>query len=411
MVWTIFSDMRKWSMALPRLYGTVLRQHLAEHRQMAFVAGPRQVGKTTTCRMLADHYLSWDDRDDRRAIQLGARAVADRLGLDIARAKPTVVAFDELHKFGKWKAFLKGFFDLFEDRARVLVTGSSRLDVYRRGGDSLMGRYFLFRMHPLTVAERIRQAVPSHPVGEATRLAAADFDALWTYGGSPEPVTRRSRAFHVRWRELRRHQLVREDIRDLTRVQELGQLETLVTLLEERSGQQLMYSNLANELGVAVETIRRWITTLEGLYFGFRVAPWFKNVSKALRKEPKWFVLDWSIVYDEGARAETFVACHLLKAVQGWTDLGLGVFELRYLRDKQKREVDFVVIRDRKPWFLVEVKRGDTHLAPELALFQNQIGARHAFQVVAGLDYEDVDCFRYDAPVVVPMRTLLSQLL
>ncbi len=396
---------------LPRFYDVILRAHLDEHRQMAFVAGPRQVGKTTACRALADGYLSWDDRDARRMIQAGPRAVAEHLGLEVARKRPLVVAFDELHKFGKWKSFLKGFFDLYEDRVRVLVTGSSRLDVYRRGGDSLMGRYFLFRMHALTIGELVRTSLPTHPTQRPARLADRDFDALWTFGGFPEPFTRRSRAFHLRWRELRRQQLVREDVRDLTRVQELGQLDTLVSLLEERSGMQLVYSNLAGDLGVAVETIRRWVDTLEGLYVGFRVRPWFVNVAKSLRKEPKWYLFDWSSISDTGARAETFVACHLLKAVQGWNDLGLGRFELRYLRDKQKREVDFVVVRDRKPWFLVEVKAAETRLSPELGYFQAQTRAAHAFQAVLDLEYLDSDCFKHTKPIVVPARTLLSQLL
>lgn len=380
---------------------------------MAFVTGPRQVGKTTTCRAIAEAgaSLNLDDRDDRRLVQAGARAVAERLGLEVARSAPRIVGFDELHKLGSWKRFLKGFFDLYEARTRVLVTGSSRLDVYRRGGDSLMGRYFLFRMHPLTVAERIRQTLPTREIASPARLAGTEWDALWEFGGFPEPFRHRTRRFHTRWRELRRQQLVREDVRDLTRVQELGQLDTLVTLLEERSGGQLIYASLAGELGVAVETVRRWLDTVEGFFFGFRVRPWFANVAKALRKEPKWYVSDWSVVADPGARAETFVACHLLKAVQGWTDLGLGRYELRYLRDKQKREVDFVIIRDRKPWFLVEVKQSDTRLTGSLAHFQAQVRAPHAFQVVIDLDYVAVDCFTLGTPVVVPARTLLSQLL
>jgi predicted AAA+ superfamily ATPase len=397
--------------SLPRVYDTILREHLGAHRQMAFVTGPRQVGKTTTCRGLADSYLSWDNRDDRRKIQAGPAAVAEDLGLDVLRAGPRIVALDELHKFGRWKNFLKGLFDTYEARVRLLVTGSSRLDVFRRGGDSLMGRYFLFRMHPLSIAERIRQDVPAQPIQPPAKLAQRDFDALWTYGGYPEPFVTRTRAFHVRWRDLRRQQLVREDVRDLTRVQELGQLDTLVSLLEERSGTQLVYSGLAGELGVAVETIRRWLDLLEGLFLGFRVRPWFTNVAKSLRKEPKWFLLDWSAVDDPGARAETLVACHLQKAVQGWTDLGLGRFELRYLRDKQKREVDFVVIRERKPWFLVEVKTTKTQLSPELGYFQQQLRAPHAFQAVLDLDHVDVDCFAQTRPVVVPLQTLLSQLL
>lgn len=398
-------------MAIKRLYDAILSDHLTELRQMAFVAGPRQVGKTTTCRALADDFLSWDNRDDRRLIQAGPAVIATKLGLDLLRGKPRIIAFDELHKFGKWKAFLKGFFDRYEQSTRLLVTGSSRLDVFRRGGDSLMGRYFLFRMHPLSIGELLHPEIPTNLVAPPARLSRSDHDALWTYGGYPEPFTRRSRAFHLRWRDLRRQQLVREDIRDLTRVQELGQLDTLVTLLEERSSQQLIYSNLANELGVAVETVRRWLDTLESLYLGFRVRPWFTNVSRSLRKEPKWFLFDWSMLADPGARAETFVACHLLKAAQGWTDLGMGRFELHYLRDKQKREVDFVVVRDRKPWFLVEVKTADTRLSPDLEYFQQQTRAPHAFQAVVDLDFENSDCFKHTKPVVVPAATLLSQLL
>jgi hypothetical protein len=130
-----------------------------------------------------------------------------------------------------------------------------------------------------------------------------------------------------------------------------------------------------------------------------------------LRKEPKWFLRDWAGIGDAGDRAETLVACHLLKAVEGWTDLGFGDFELRYLRDKAKREVDFLVVHDRKPWFLVEVKASDTGLSPALAHFQGQTRAAHAFQVVLNLPFESVDCFSTSRPVVVPARTFLSQLL
>jgi len=206
-------------------------------------------------------------------------------------------------------------------------------------------------------------------------------------------------------------QLAREDLREVTRVQELGTMETLMRILAERSGQQLIYANLAMELGVAVDTVRRWVDLLGRLHYGFLVRPWFTNVAKSLRKEPKWFLRDWSGLADEGARAETLVACHLLKAVEGWTDLGFGEFELRYLRDKQKREVDFLVVKNQKPWFLVEVKKSDTHLSPSLAYFQNQTSAPHAFQAVLSLPFEDVDCFTAQNPVVVPALTLLGQLL
>jgi len=395
----------------PRLYTAVLLDHLQRHRQMAFVAGPRQVGKTTVCRSLGDAYFNWDNADDRRLLLRGPAALAGALQLDRLRAKPPVAVLDELHKYPKWKPLLKGFFDTHGDRVRLLVTGSSRLDVFRRGGDSLMGRYLLYRMHPWSVGECLRTGLPAREIQPPGEVATADWEALWEHGGFPEPFLRRDTRFTRRWRSLRQEQLSREDLREVAHITDLGTMETLMQLLVERSAQQLVYSNLAQEIQVSVDTAKRWIDLLARMHYGFLVRPWFKNVAKALRKEPKWFLRDWSGLADDGARAETFVACHLLKAVEGWTDLGLGDFELRYVRDKQKREVDFLVVRDRQPWFLVEVKLTDASLSPSLAHFQAQTKAPHAFQVVLNLPYEPADCFAVRQPVVVPAKTFLSQLL
>lgn len=395
----------------PRIYSSILEDHFRRNRQMAFVSGARQVGKTTTCRGIGDAYLNWDNADDRRLLLRGPGAVAEFLRLDrLRRDRPTLV-LDELHKSARWKAFLKGFFDTYGDRVRVLVTGSSRLDVYRRGGDSLMGRYFPYRMHPLTVAECARTDLPKRVVRPPRAIDEGEWRALWEHGGFPEPFLRRDPRFTRRWRSLRREQLAREDLRELTRVQELRTVETLMQILAERSGRQLVYANLASEIGVTVDTVKRWVDLLGRMHYGFLLRPWFANVAKALRKEPKWFLRDWSGVADVGDRAETFAACHLLKAVEGWTDLGLGDFELRYVRDKQKRELDFLVVRDGRPWCAVEVKAGDTRLSPALGHFQKQTGAAFAFQTVIDLPFEPVDCFRATRPVVVPARTLLSQLL
>ena len=378
---------------------------------MAFIAGPRQVGKTTVCRTLGNAYLNWDNADDRRLFLRGPAALAEALHLDRLRAGPTVSVLDELHKYSKWKALLKGFFDTYGERVRLLVTGSSRMDVFRRGGDSLMGRYLLYRMHPWSVGECLRTDLPAKEIQAPQEVVAANWDALWEHGGFPEPFLRRDTRFTRRWRSLRQDQLSREDLREVAHITDLGTMETLMQILAEGSARQLVYSNLAQEIQVAVDTAKRWIDLLGRMHYGFLVRPWFKNVAKALRKEPKWFLRDWSGVADEGARAETFVACHLLKAVEGWTDLGFGDFELRYLRDKQKREVDFLVVRDGKPWFLVEVKLTETGCSPSLAHFQEQTKAAHAFQVVFNLPYEPADCFKVKTPVVVPARTFLSQLL
>ncbi len=396
-----------------RFYGTLLDDHVKRHRQMAFVTGPRQVGKTTTCRDLADAYLNWDNTDDREVILAGPAAVAAKLGSDRLRETPGVAVFDELHKYRRWKSFLKGFYDTYADSTRLFVTGSSRMDIYRRGGDSLMRRYFLFHMHPFSVAEAITQDLPDAEtiVRSPGRVDEADFAALWQHGGYPEPFINRDIRFTRRWTALRQ-QLLKQDIRDLTQIHEMGQIEATVNLLTSRSGERIVYQNLASEIRVSIDTMRRWIGTLCGFHVGFLVRPWFKNVASSLRKEPKWFLRDWSGIEDDGKRAETFIACHLLKAVEGWTDLGLGQFQLAYMRDKVKREVDFIVVRDGKPWFLVEAKKADDRLSPALAHFQQQTKAPYAFQVVLDADYVDADCFaRPRAPLVVPARTFLSQLL
>jgi predicted AAA+ superfamily ATPase len=397
-----------------RIYDSVLSEHLLSQRQMAFISGPRQVGKTTTCRNLADQYLNWDNTDDRALIVKGPTAIAEKIGLEVLRKSKPVVLFDELHKYGRWKQFLKGFFDTYSDAVNVLVTGSSRMDVYRRGGDSLMGRYFLYNMHPFTIAEAVCQDVPDPDaiIRPPAKICKEDYLALWNHGGYPEPFIKRDIRFTRRWQTLRMHQLLREDVRDLTQIHQLDRLELLVKILMVRSGHQIIYSNLSPEIQVSIDTVRRWVATLCNLHLGFLVRPWFKNITRSLRKEPKWFLRDWSSIVDPGEKAETFVACHLLKAVDGWNDMGLGNFELAYLRDKDQREVDFVVVRDGDPWLLAEVKNRDTRLSPALKSFQEQTKAPYAFQIVLEADYVDADCFSVqNRPVVVPAKTFLSQLL
>ena len=401
------------SFALPRLYDAMATRHLRDYRQMMFLSGPRQVGKTTSARQIADHYLNWDNSAHRALIMDGPDAVAGKFEIQALHDKLPVITFDEIRKHGRWKNWLKGFFDMHAEFCRVVVTGSSRLDLFRRGGDSLMGRYFHYRMHPLSVAELLDTSLPEEStlLRRPRALPDTDWQALWDHGGFPEPFLQCKQAFSRRWRDSRTQQLLREDIRDLTLVREVSQIGLLAERLLHRSGSSIVMSSLAGDLQVAPDTIKAWLDTLVSLHFGFLIRPWFKNVSKSLRKEPKWFLRDWSGIDDPGKRAETFIACHLLKAVDGWNDLGLGHFDLRYLRDKQQREVDFVVIRDQQPWFLVEVKQASAKLNPSLAHFQNQLQAPHAFQLVIDRDFVAADPFTRHQPTLVPARTLLSQLL
>ena len=401
-------------MTAPRTYDFLLADHLATHRQMALVSGPRQVGKTTTCRLHSTAYVNWDDLDERELILAGPARLVDALRLDRLSETVPVILFDELHKFPRWKQFLKGFFDTHGDRVRIAVTGSSRMDVYRRGGDSLMGRYFSYRMHPFSIAETLALELPDPEriVRPPRSVATEEFDVLWRHGGYPEPFLKRDARFSRRWQSLRLQQLVREDVRDFTQVQHLDQLEIMVRILADHSARQLVYGYLARQVRVSVDTARRWVAALCDLHLGFLVRPWSRNVSRSLRNEPKWYLRDWAAIRDTGQRAETFVACHLLKAVEGWNDMGLGAFQLGYLRDKERREVDFLVVRDGRPWFLVEAKYADASMAPSLGRYQAQTGAPFAFQVTVDSDYVDRDCFAHPGPpLIVPARTFLSQLL
>lgn len=396
---------------IPRLYEDIVRHHLSRDRQMLFLSGPRQVGKTTLCENLSSKYLNWDNASHRAVILGGEEAIAAFAGLDRARAEPVVLVLDELHHFDGWKRLLKGFFDVYGKRVRVLVTGSARLDVYKKGGDSLMGRYFPYRMHPLSVGELLRPVRPQVEVAPPSDPGGEVWDALLRFGGFPEPFAKGDSSFLARWHRLRFEQLVREDVRKDTEVRRLDQIESFARILAARSGEQLVWSSLGAEVQASEITARDWTAVLESFFFGFRVRPWARDVAGAIRKTPKWYLRDWSRIKNDGKRHETMLACHLLKAVQLWTDLGLGEYELFYVRDKGGRtEVDFLVSKDGDPWALFECKSGDESVSASLRAVQRATRAPHAFQVVFGLPYEPVDCFGLDGPFVVPAKTLLSQL-
>jgi uncharacterized protein len=402
---------------MDRYYHTILATELTQHRQMAFVSGARQVGKTTLAKQIRQLfqtalYLNWDDIEHRQLILGETQGLIEALGLNQLQTHPPLLILDEIHKYGKWKTFLKGLFDRFEGQLAILVTGSARLDVFKKGGDSLMGRYFNYRLHPLSIAEL------THSDWEVDKLIQPPqnleneaYSHLFQFGGFPEPFLKASSHFYHRWVRLRHQQLVREEIRDVARIQEIAQLEMLVVLLAKQAGQVTTYTTLAKQLRVSVDTVRRWLDVLEGFYYCYRIRPWHQNITTALRKEPKTYLWDWSGISDAGAKAENFIASHLLKAVQAWTDIGLGEFDLYYLRTKDQKEVDFLVTQNHQPWFLVEVKNAmKAALNPHLAWFQTKTGADYAFQVVIEAEFVEADCFQHTTPIKVPARSFLSQL-
>jgi len=397
------------------LYEQVILEHFAADELMMLLGGPRQCGKTTCAEMVAAQYsrslyLNWDERSHRETILAGSEKIAELAELDQLQKNRILIIFDELHKYKGWKQFLKGFYDLYRHQVHIIVTGSSRLNIFRQGGDSLMGRYFSYRMHPLSVAECISPSIPAQEIRLPAHLKEKNFMALYQHGGYPKPYLKDDLRFSNRWQRLRLEQLVREDIRDGTRIQELAQLEMLVAMLKHQGAKQLNYAKLASKIRVSVDTISRWITVLASFYYCFTVKPWHKNITRALVKEPKIYLWDWSLLEDEGSRFENFIASHLLKAVHFWTDMGYGDYELFYIRTLDKKEVDFLVTKDKQPWFLVEAKRSKQPINKYLMECHRKLQTKYAFQVCLDMPFVGRNCFEEPGPIIVPARTFLSQL-
>lgn len=364
---------------LPRYLDEPLAR-LAEQR-FVLLSGPRQVGKTTLARHWLDssggEYLNWDVPEDRDRIL--KRSFLQGL-------PPESLVLDELHKYPRWKSWLKGVFDRSGPRPRVIVTGSARLDLFQRGGDSLLGRHERLRLHPWTIGE-LTHGTPSAPPADWLSAGRDVPDpALWARlertSGFPEPWLADDEATHRRWSARRRSLLVREDLRDLTQIRQLALVEHLAVLLPERVGSPLSVNALREELQVGHDTVSNWLEALETLYFAFRIPPYTRRLARAIMKERKLYLWDWSEVQSPAARFENMVASHLLKAVHLWTDLGLGEFDLRYIRDKEKREVDFVITERRVPQVLIEAKLSDTEPTGPLVYFQERLGAVPAVQLV-----------------------------
>ena len=402
---------------IKRIYTSVIKRHLENYQQMIFLSGPRQAGKTTVSLMASEFtgrfsHLNWDNLDHRKIILEGVRAVGDYIGLNQLAADIPIVVFDEIHKYGKWKTFLKGFFDTYKKKVKIIITGSSRLDIYKKGGDSLMGRYFPYRLHQLSLAELERADLSEEKISKPFNNKNNNLKKLLINGGFPEPFIKNDPRFLNRWKTLRQEQLFQEDIRDLSRIQEIGQIEILAEILKHQATQLTNYSKIAKKINTSPDTVRRWIKTLQSFYYCFTIQPWSKNIPRSLIKEPKIYLWDWVNIDEEGKRFENLVASHLLKAVHFWTDCGMGQYDLWFIRDKEKREVDFLVSENKNPWFLVEVKLSSKgSLSKNLIYFQNKIEAKHAFQVVFNIDHISEDCFKHKDPIIVPAQTFLSQLI
>jgi uncharacterized protein len=371
------------------------------HHKMAFVSGPRQCGKTTLGKMLLEDrgsgsYYNWDETEFRRLWTKSPRFILQSGGSDKARRSVPIIVLDEIHKAKKWKQALKGVYDTMDQPVDILVTGSARLSIYRKGSDSLMGRYYHFRLHPFTLAE-----ICGYPLLPPKQLHAeiledsrrggkqnqTQLNALLKLGGFPEPFLAGDERRLNLWRRGRIEKVVREDLRDLSRIPELGHIEALVSLLPERVGSLFSRASLREELEVSFDTIRRWMQYLFELYYAFEIKPFTFKISRSLKREGKLYLWDYSEIAEQAARFENLIAVHLLKACHYWTDIGEGLFELFYLRTKEKQEIDFLIVKDKKPWLPIEVKMNDTNPSPHFKRFLPYLNCPLALQLIEHPNY------------------------
>ncbi|HNT97662.1 MAG TPA: ATP-binding protein [Elusimicrobiales bacterium] len=350
--------------------------------KMVFIGGPRQVGKTTLSTGLLKEYFPdiayflWDNRQDRKNMLASDWPGSARL-----------LVLDELHKMKGWKGYVKGEYDKLKDKYKFLVTGSARLDIFRKGGDSLQGRYHYYRLHPFTLAETLHadNAGPE-PFAEPEIRSGSGVSALSAldkFGGFPEAFAKQDETFLRRWHNERVDRLFREDIRDVEVVRDISSIQLLGDMLPERAAGLLSVNSLREDLNASHGAVSRWLELLETFYYIYRIYPYSTARYKAMKKEPKVYLWDWSEVGDPGARFENLVASHLLKLVHFLRDRGGFKAELNFLRglDRQ-REVDFIVSVGGKPWFSVEAKLQQDALSPNLAYFRDKLSIPYNYQVV-----------------------------
>lgn len=373
--------------------------------KMVFVSGARQVGKTTLSKELVTHfyphfdYYNWDYKEDRKQV-LAAKWSPDA----------NLIILDEIHKNRKWKTLIKGYWDKFKDKYKFLVTGSARLNVFRRGGDSLQGRYHNYRLHPFSLAEYGNGNNIIEPLKELTIQSVSlqkELEILFHFGGFPEPLLKQNERQLRRWHREKTERLFREDILEMEMIRDMGNLQLLCDMLPEKVSSLLSLNTLREDLEVSHKAVSHWTNVLEAFYYCYRIYPFVTKTIRSLKKEPKLYLWDWSEVKNEGARFENLVASHLLKLVHFIQDYEGYKCQLQYLRDRDKREVDFLVTIDDKPWFACEAKFQDEDPSANLKYFKDRLNIPYAYQIA----YQGSKDYLSNGIRILPAAKFLGSLL
>ena len=367
-------------MKMKRTFYENIWQRLSTHKQMVFVAGPRQAGKTTFTQILAEDfnnslYFNWDILDEKRKLIENPTFYEEVHRKD--NSLPLII-FDELHKYSNWKNYLKSVYDRDKGNYKFVVSGSGRLDMYQKGGDSLAGRYFIFYLWPFTLAELAGNNLTfeqflSNPI--EIRAFPHETQPIWNKlsqcTGFPDPYLDGTGEFYRIWSNTYRKQLLREDIRDLTSLRSIEDVEILFSLLPSKIGSPLSMASLARDIHVSFDSVRNWIEIFENFFMVFRIAPWTRKIARAITKEKKLYLFDYAGIDSSAEKFENMVALELFRAVANWNDLGLGNFSLNYLRNRDREEVDFLISNNHDPLLLIETKLSDDDASKSLIKFQN----------------------------------------
>ena len=341
-------------------------------KKIVLLTGPRQAGKTTLAKMLSESfdYFNYDNAEHRLEL----------LGKSWDRAKPLVI-FDELHKMKNWKSWLKGIYDTEKIPPSIIVTGSAKLDAYKKVGDSLAGRFFEFRLHPLDLKE-IKTILGSRDLDEK-------LNRLLQLGGFPEPYLEGNTTYYNRWKRSHLDIILKEDMVDLENLRQITSIETLIQLLKKKVGTPISYKSLAEDLQCSDKTVKRWLAVLETLYIVFKVSPFHKNISRSLLKAPKYYFYDTGQVpEDPGMKLENLVACSLLKEMHFREDCLGEKWNLYYLKNKDGREIDFFITRKDKPVCMIEAKWSDSAKSANFNFFEKYIKGIKKIQIVKELQRE-----------------------